>query len=95
MRVQRADGSLLTAIQQSVTNTDSGFNINSTSGLSVGELTAALPAPQPLAPCAAVDTMNGNNLQSFMGTAAVMAAFNASMNPDGFVLRIAGTTSNT
>jgi hypothetical protein len=44
---------------------------------------------------AAVDTTNGNNLQSFMGRAAIMSQFNTLMNPDGFALRITGNPSNT
>ncbi len=44
---------------------------------------------------AAVDTNNGNNLQNFMGKAAIMTQFNSLMNPDGFVLRIVGNPSNT
>lgn len=190
VRVQRADGSLVTGTQQSVTNTGYGFNIDGTFDMSVGELTATLAAPlamaryavldlnsssstdtpanyanQPLivygrgpngsssprlagssvntasstlynnpnngymitkttaytlqtgdsgSPAfitwtnpdgkpeltiignnAAVDTASGNNLQNFMGRAAIMSGFNSLMNPDGFVLRIAGTTSNT
>jgi hypothetical protein len=44
---------------------------------------------------AAVDTTNGNNLQNFIGRAAIMNQLNTMMNPDGFALRIVGNPSNT
>jgi hypothetical protein len=44
---------------------------------------------------AAVDTTNGNNLQNFIGRAAIINQLNTMMNPDGFALRVAGNPSNT
>jgi autotransporter-associated beta strand protein len=44
---------------------------------------------------AAVDTTNGNNLQNFIGRAAIMNQLNTMMNPDGFALRIVGNPSAT
>jgi hypothetical protein len=43
---------------------------------------------------AAVDPGN-NNIQNFIGRAAIMNEFNSIMNPDGFALRIEGNVSNT
>jgi autotransporter-associated beta strand protein len=43
---------------------------------------------------AAVDPGN-NNIQNFIGRAAIMNEFNSIMNPDGFSLRIEGNVSNT
>jgi hypothetical protein len=44
---------------------------------------------------AAVDTTNGNNLQNFIGRAAIMNQLNTMMNPDGFALRVQGNPSAT
>jgi autotransporter-associated beta strand protein len=44
---------------------------------------------------AAVDTTNGNNLQNFIGRAAIINQLNTMMNPDGFALRVVGNPSGS
>jgi autotransporter-associated beta strand protein len=43
----------------------------------------------------AIDTVNGYNYNSFLGSTAALAAANQVMNPDGYALRVVGNPTNT
>jgi len=102
-----ADSSIFSASSTAYNNPNNGYMISKTTTytLQVGDsgspafITWTNPDGAPeltiIGNNAAVDTANGNNLQNFMGTAAIMTQFNSLMNPDGFVLRIVGNPSNT